>query len=120
MIMSDTQAYYKPNSERANLVVLTGAHTVRMEVAGSEGDSTLIATSVAFLHNDDLFQVKVGKEVVLAAGYVACMYSNVFSVSSQSRALGLLELLRCASSVLGNIRALMECEDPRDVWYRGQ
>ncbi|KZV62950.1 GMC oxidoreductase [Peniophora sp. CONT] len=63
-------AYYEPNGERANLVVLTGAHTVRMEVAGSEGDSTLIATSVAFLHNGDLFQVKVGKEVVLAAGAI--------------------------------------------------
>ncbi|KZV62952.1 GMC oxidoreductase [Peniophora sp. CONT] len=63
-------AYYEPNCERTNLAVLTGAHTARVELAGSQEGSPLVATSVAFLYNDSLFQVKVGKEVILAAGTI--------------------------------------------------
>lgn len=62
------KAYYLPNSERPNLVVLTEA--TALEIVLEKSDSAWIASGVRFAHGMKEFQVKASKEVILCAGSV--------------------------------------------------
>ncbi|KZV68660.1 GMC oxidoreductase [Peniophora sp. CONT] len=62
--------YYEPASERPNLLVLSEANVVRVETANSTEGQPLVASSVAFLYQDRLTHVSIGKEVILSAGYI--------------------------------------------------
>ncbi|KAI0819515.1 GMC oxidoreductase [Trametes gibbosa] len=60
------KAYYEPNAERKNLVVITGSAVSR--VIFQPGSSPLVATGVQFTRNNKSFTVKARKEVILCAG----------------------------------------------------
>ena len=59
-------AYYAPNSQRANLSVLTGAQVEKIDF--TEGDGNKIANAVNFNCEGKTFRLEVRKEVILAAG----------------------------------------------------
>ncbi|EKM51206.1 uncharacterized protein PHACADRAFT_200028 [Phanerochaete carnosa HHB-10118-sp] len=62
-----TTAFYLPNKDRANLLVLTSAHVHRVLI---ERDATgdLTAAGVEFGHGGDTHSVRASKEVILSAG----------------------------------------------------
>ncbi|VDC04863.1 unnamed protein product [Peniophora sp. CBMAI 1063] len=61
-------AYYEPNSGRANLSVLTNAHVIRVDTSRAIQGGLLTASSVAVECEGHISEVRVGKEVILAAG----------------------------------------------------
>ncbi|KAJ3572978.1 hypothetical protein NP233_g2735 [Leucocoprinus birnbaumii] len=64
-------AYWKPNSGRSNLYLLTGATVHR--IVSTEVDGELLISGVEFSHKDsggDVFTAKASKEVILCAGCV--------------------------------------------------
>ncbi|KAI0828690.1 GMC oxidoreductase [Trametes gibbosa] len=61
-----SKAYYEPNAERKNLVVITSSSVSR--VVFQAGSSPLIATGVQFTRNGKTFTVEARREVILCAG----------------------------------------------------
>ena len=59
-------AFYAPIAQRTNLFVLTGVQAYRTDFAEGNGDT--VANAVRFHYEGGSYVVKVGKEVVLAAG----------------------------------------------------
>jgi choline dehydrogenase-like flavoprotein len=59
---SAAKAYLKPNLERANLQVLTGAHASRILLEGKR------AVGVEFLQDGQVKQLKASREVLLSSG----------------------------------------------------
>ena len=64
-----TTAYYLPNAERQNLVLLTGA-TVQKVVLGHQGQDW-VARGVRFSHGKAEFEAKASQEVIISCGSVA-------------------------------------------------
>lgn len=58
------RGYFAANAHRANLHVLTEAMVSRIELSGDK------ATGVSFVHGGESHTVKVGKEVLMAAGAI--------------------------------------------------
>jgi len=67
-----TTAFYFPNKERPNFSVLTGAHVTKLVTKSTDG--ALRAEVVEFIHGGQQHVVKVGREVVLCAGYVYTIF----------------------------------------------
>ncbi|KAJ7048088.1 GMC oxidoreductase [Mycena amicta] len=63
-------AYYLPNKERKNLVILTEATVARVLFAESAPGKELTATGVEFIHDGKTLQVHAKKEVILSAGTI--------------------------------------------------
>ena len=63
------QAFYEPNKDRANLVVLTDA-LVHKVATDSGPNGTLHAKGVVFLYRGSPYVVDTRREVVLCAGCV--------------------------------------------------
>ncbi|KAK7031661.1 alcohol oxidase [Favolaschia claudopus] len=61
--------YYQPNATRENLSVVVSAHVTKI-VTALDANGQATAVEVAFLSEDTSYTVKVGKEVVLSAGYI--------------------------------------------------
>jgi len=62
-------AYYLPNAERQNLVLLTGAAV--QEVILEQQDQDWVARGVRFGHGEKEFKAKASKEVIISCGSVA-------------------------------------------------
>ncbi|TCD61245.1 hypothetical protein EIP91_008712 [Steccherinum ochraceum] len=62
-----TTAFYLPNKDRINLVVLTNALVVRI-VTSKSSDDAVTATGVEFEVDGKKYTVKAGKEVIVSAG----------------------------------------------------
>ena len=61
------QAFYEPNKDRPNLVVLPLALGARvLTEPGTKGD--VRATGVEFIHNNSAYVVHAKREVILSAG----------------------------------------------------
>ncbi|KAJ6557424.1 glucose-methanol-choline oxidoreductase [Mycena sp. CBHHK59/15] len=63
-------AYYMPNRERQNLVVLTEATAARVLFSDAPPGEGLVATGVEFVHGGQTVKVHSKKEVILSAGCV--------------------------------------------------
>jgi hypothetical protein len=63
------QAYYLPNVNRTNLIVLTGAevHAINFKPRSSKEDD-LVASGVTYTYMGKSISVSAGKEVILSAG----------------------------------------------------
>ncbi|KAJ7302932.1 alcohol oxidase [Mycena albidolilacea] len=61
--------YYQPNATRENLTVVVDAHVTRI-VTEQKENGLVTAVEVAFLSEEVLYTVEVGREVVLSAGYI--------------------------------------------------
>ena len=66
--LSDPRAFYIPAQNRKNLTVTVDALVSRVVTEQASGKAK--ATAVEFLHGDKTHTVKVGREVILSAGYV--------------------------------------------------
>jgi len=58
-------AYYRPNSSRENLVVLTGAQTTKVLI------EDFVAVGVEYLFNGKTHSARCSREVILSAGAIA-------------------------------------------------
>ncbi|KAJ6573700.1 GMC oxidoreductase [Mycena sp. CBHHK59/15] len=63
-------AYYMPNRERQNLVVLTEATAARVLFSDAPPGEGLVATGVEFVHGGQTVKVHSKKEVILSAGAI--------------------------------------------------
>ncbi|TRM59617.1 GMC oxidoreductase [Schizophyllum amplum] len=65
-------AYYYPNEARENLVLLTGAlvSRVNFQAGSSSGGDALVAESVTYYSQGEVYNATVTKEVILSAGAV--------------------------------------------------
>ncbi|KAJ7230526.1 GMC oxidoreductase [Mycena pura] len=63
-------AYYLPNRERKNLVVLTEATVGRVLFADAASGKDLTATGVEFIHGGKTLKVHARREVILSAGAI--------------------------------------------------
>jgi hypothetical protein len=62
------QAYYLPNAARSNLVVVVNALVRRVLLSDANSNAEVTATGVEFEHEGVVYDVKIGREVVLCAG----------------------------------------------------
>jgi choline dehydrogenase-like flavoprotein len=71
--MNQRQAYYEPNKEKPNLVVLTGAHVTRI-LFNTQADKSgkLVASDAEYLKDGQLHTISAKGEVLLCAGKYPC------------------------------------------------
>ncbi|KAL7282581.1 hypothetical protein ACG7TL_004052 [Trametes sanguinea] len=62
-----TTAFYLPNKDRPNLIVLPSSYVNRV-LPSSQSSSDFIAEAVEFQHNGQLYIVRANKEIILSAG----------------------------------------------------
>ncbi|KAI0774498.1 alcohol oxidase [Fomes fomentarius] len=62
-----TTAFYLPNKDRPNFIVLVGAHVNRVIPAADNG-SEYVAESVQFQHGGEIYLARAKKEVILSTG----------------------------------------------------
>ncbi|TFK43894.1 4-nitrobenzyl alcohol dehydrogenase-like protein [Crucibulum laeve] len=65
--ISSATAYYEPNKNKDNLVVITGAHATRI-IFSSIQSGEAVAESVEYSKNGSIYTISAKKEVILAAG----------------------------------------------------
>ncbi|KAJ7737459.1 alcohol oxidase [Mycena maculata] len=82
--MYASNSYYTPNSNRQNLILLTGAQVTKLMF----GDKTLTAIGVEYTAENETYTAHVSKEVILAAGPGL---ENLKSYSNLIRVLGSLK-----------------------------
>lgn len=68
--LNSHQAFYLPNKDRPNFVVLLYAHVARVVLDPSADGSQYTATGVEFLHEGKQHTVHAKKEVIISAGRV--------------------------------------------------
>ncbi|CAL1697277.1 unnamed protein product [Somion occarium] len=60
-------AYYAPNAERPNLLVVTGAHVTKILLEPSH-DGLQRAVGVEFIKDEQTYRINASKEIILSAG----------------------------------------------------
>ncbi|KAF9467537.1 alcohol oxidase [Collybia nuda] len=65
--VSSASAYYEPIKQQSNLVVITGARVTRI-LFSEDSSSEVVAESIEYSKDGQVFLVSVKKEVILAAG----------------------------------------------------
>jgi choline dehydrogenase-like flavoprotein len=70
IIIYQCQAYFTPNADRPNLVVLTAAYVNKVVTSGSDAEGDITVTGVEFTHanGETVHVAHAKKEVVLSAG----------------------------------------------------
>ena len=84
--MNQHQAYYEPNKEKPNLVVLAGAHVTRIlfnTLANKSGN--LVPSGAQYLKDGQLHTISAKGEVLLCAGKYPCdlIFAFLFNILSR-------------------------------------
>ncbi|KAI0057965.1 glucose-methanol-choline oxidoreductase [Artomyces pyxidatus] len=67
MRSSAMTAYYEPNAERENFVLLTGSQAIRLILDACEPEA-VVATGVEYSNNGQSFTARAAREVIVCAG----------------------------------------------------